>query len=154
MQVQTTMLLSVIDPFILLGIGVVLIGLEALIASFILIWFGLGFIITAFISMGYNFSNGVWQLAVVAIISLFFILILRKKALEKFLKSEENISDNFLSEGGIGEIKNGKVFFKGTYWEIHSQIDEKEFEEGEKVEVVETSKNFAKIQKRDLKKES
>lgn len=148
METQTIMLLDIINPYILLGIGVILIGLEAVIASFILIWFGLGFILTAFISMGFEFSDGVWQLATVAIISLLFIVLLRKKVLEKFLDSEEKVTDNFLSEGGIGEIKNSKVFFKGTYWEINSDIDESEFKEGEKVEVIETSKNYAKIKKK------
>lgn len=148
METQTIMFLDLINPYILLGIGIVLIGLEALIASFILIWFGLGFLITAFISMGYEFSDGVWQLACVAIISLFFIIILRKKVLEKFLDSKEEINDNFLSEGGIGEIKNSKVFFKGTYWEIDSDIDETEYVNGEKVNVIKTYKNFAKIEKK------
>lgn len=148
MEIQTIMLLDLINPYILLGIGVVLIGLEAVIASFVLIWFGLGFIITALISMVYGFSDGVWQLATVAIISLLFIILLRKKALEKFLDSQEDITDNFLSEGGIGEIKNGKVFFKGTYWEIDSSLDDSQFTDGEKVNVIETYKNFAKIQKK------
>ncbi len=147
MEVQT-MLLDIIDPYILLGIGVVLIGLEAIVTSFILIWFGLGFIIAAFISMGYNFSDGVWQLGVVAIVSLVFIVLLRKKALEKFLSSDEDISDNFLEEGGIGEIKNSKVFFKGTYWEIDSSLADNEFKENEKINVIKTYKNFAKIEKK------
>lgn len=151
MEAQTTMLLEIINPYILLGIGVVLIGLEALISSFILIWFGIGFVITALISMAFPFSDGVWQLATASIISLVFIVLLRKKALEKFLSSEENITDNFLHEGGIGEIKNSKVFFKGTYWEIDSDINDNEFEEGEKVEVLETYRNSAKIVKKTNK---
>ena len=142
------MLLEVINPYILLGIGVALIGFEAIITSFILIWFGLGFIITAFISMAYNFSEGVWQLGVVAIISVIFMILLRKKALEKFLSSESNITDNFLEEGGIGEIKNSKVFFKGTYWEIDPESEEFDYEEGQKVLVSKTHKNNAIIQKK------
>lgn len=147
MEAQT-MLLEVINPYILLGIGVVLIGLEAIIASFILIWFGLGFIITALLSMFIEFSDGIWQLGVVAVISLVFIVLLRKKFLEKFLASQEDISDNFLEEGGYGEIKNQKVFFKGTYWEIDGSQDESEFKEGEKVIVKKTFKNFATIEKK------
>ena len=141
------MLLDIIDPYLLLGIGVVLIGLEAIVTSFILIWFGLGFLIVSLISMGYDFSDGIWQLGVVAIISLAFIVLLRKKALEKFLSSDKNITDNFLEEGGIGEIKNSKVFFKGTYWEIDSSLNNNEFKENEKVKVIKTYKNFAKIEK-------
>lgn len=141
-------MLNVMDPYILLGIGVVLVALEAVIASFILIWFGIGFILTALISIFYNYSDGVWQLATASIISLLLILILRKKALEKFLASKEEITDNFLDEKGIGEIKNSKVFYKGTYWEINSELSDDEFSEGEKVLVTKTSKNFATIQKK------
>lgn len=142
------MFLEIINPYILLGIGVVLIGLEAIVTSFILIWFGLGFILTAFISMFYDFSDGLWQLGVVAIISLMFIVLLRKKFLEKFLSSKEDITDNFLEEGGYGEIKNEKVFFKGTYWEIDAAQDESSFKEGEKVIVKKTFKNSATIEKK------
>uniref|UniRef100_UPI0040473264 NfeD family protein n=1 Tax=Aliarcobacter sp. TaxID=2321116 RepID=UPI0040473264 len=144
----TQIILSVIDPYILLAIGVALVAFEAVIASFILIWFGIGFIITAGISLFYGFSDGIWQIAVASLISLFFIFILRKKALESFLKSKRDISDDFLNEKGIGEIKNSKVFYKATYWDIDSKIDEKEFVEGEKVVVLKTHKNQATIEKR------
>uniref|UniRef100_UPI004047672D NfeD family protein n=1 Tax=Aliarcobacter sp. TaxID=2321116 RepID=UPI004047672D len=144
----TQIILSVIDPYILLAIGVALVAFETVIASFILIWFGIGFIITAGISLFYGFSDGIWQIAVASLISLFFIFILRKKALESFLKSKRDISDDFLNEKGIGEIKNSKVFYKATYWDIDSKIDEKEFVEGEKVVVLKTHKNSATIEKR------
>ena len=106
----TPIILSTIDPYILLGIGVALIAFEAIIASFILIWFGIGFIITALISSVYAFSDGIWQIAVASIISLILLLLLRKKVLESFLESKKNISDNFFDEKGVGQIKNSKVF--------------------------------------------
>ncbi|MBP6714570.1 MAG: nodulation efficiency protein D, partial [Aliarcobacter sp.] len=74
--------------------------------------------------------------------------LLRKKVLEKFLNSRKNISDDFLNEKGIGEIRNSKVFYKATYWDIDSNIDEKEFVEGEKVVVLKTHKNTAIIEKK------
>jgi membrane protein implicated in regulation of membrane protease activity len=141
-------MLSVIDPYILLGIGVILIAFEAIIASFILIWFGIGFILTGLISYGYSFDDGIWQLALASVISLLLLALLRKKAFEKFLKSDEKISDNFLNEKGIGEIKNKKVFYKGTYWEIDGEVDESLFIEGEKVIVSKTFKNSATINKK------
>ena len=144
----TPIILSVIDPYILLAIGVALIAFEAIIASFILIWFGVGFVITAAISYIYVFSDGIWQIAVASIISLILLLLLRKKVLESFLESKRNISDNFFDEKGIGEIKNSKVFYKATYWDIDSKLDEKEFNEGEKVVVLKTHKNSATIEKK------
>ncbi|MFA6740330.1 MAG: nodulation efficiency protein D [Arcobacteraceae bacterium] len=144
----TQIILSVIDPYILLAIGVALIAFEAVIVSFVLVWFGVGFVITAFISYIYVFDDGIWQIATASIISLILLLLLRKKVLESFLKSKKDISDNFLDEKGIGEIKNSKVLYKATYWDIDSKIDEKEFVEGEKVVVLKTHKNKATIEKR------
>ena len=54
---------------------------------------------------------------------------------------------SFLNEEGIGEIRNSKVYFKGTYWEIDSE-EETTFEEGTKVQVIKTYKNFAVIKKK------
>ncbi|MDY3204726.1 MAG: nodulation efficiency protein D [Arcobacter sp.] len=145
---EQQIMLSAVDPYILLAIGVALVALEALIASFILIWFGISFIIVAIISYFLVFSGAVWQLATVSLISIILILVLRKKVVEIFLKSKVEVSDDYLNEKGIGEIKNSKVFYKGTYWDIDSQLDEKEFIEGEKVEVLKTFKNKATIEKR------
>ena len=145
---QTLIILSMIDPYILLAIGIALIAFEAIIASFILIWFGVGFVITAAISYIYPFTDGIWQIAIASIISLVFLFLLRKKALEKFLNSKRNISDDFFNEKGIGEIRNSKVLYKATYWDIDSSLDEKEFVEGEKVVVLKTHKNSATIQKK------
>ena len=146
MLIQT--ILDVIDPFILLAIGIALIAFEALIASFILIWFGVGFVVIAIVSSVYMFSDGIWQIAAASIISLLLLFLLRKKVLEKFLNSRKDISDDFLNEKGIGEIRNSKVFYKATYWDIDSNIDEKEFVEGEKVVVLKTHKNTAIIEKK------
>ena len=145
---KVKIMLSIFDPYVLLGIGVILIAFEAIITSFILIWFGIGFIITALISYVYVFNDGVWQLAVASFISVLLLVLLRKKAFEKFLQSDEKISDNFLDEKGFGEIKNQKVYYKGTYWQIDGSIDESKFNEGEKVIVTKTHKNSATISKK------
>lgn len=145
---ETQIMLSVIDPYILLAIGILFVAFEAMLGSFVIIWFGIGFGITAFISNFYTFSDGIWQLATVSFISILLLVFFRKKVLETVLKSKTEISDDFLNERGIGEIKNSKVFYKGTYWEIDSENKTDNFEEGEKVVVLKTSKNTASIQKR------
>lgn len=137
-----------LEPYILLAIGIILVAIEAFMVSFIVIWFGIGFIIVALISLFVTFSNGIWQLAIASLISVILLFLLRKKSLDKFLKSQVEVSDNFFDEEGIGEIKNSKVFYKGTYWEIDSDVDEKEFKEGEKVIVLKVSNNQAQIKKR------
>lgn len=140
-------ILNPFNPYILLAIGIFLIAFEAIITSFVLIWFGLGFLLTAIISMFFPFSDGIWQIAIASIISLILLFLLKEKAINKFLETKEKVSDNFFEGGGIGEIKNKKVFFKGTYWEIESTLDDSEFKDKEKVKVIKTQKNYAKIEK-------
>lgn len=140
-------MLNVIEPYILLAFGVILIAIETFMLSFVVIWFGIGFIVVAGISYFYNFSDGVWQFAFASLISLILLFLFRKKFLDKFSKSQVEVSDNFFDEKGVGEIKNSKVFYKGTFWEIDSDIDEKEFFEGEKVVVTKASNNKAIIEK-------
>lgn len=140
-------MLSVIDAYILLAIGIALIGLEALITSFVIIWFGVGFVATALLSFGIAYEDGIWQLATAALISLVLLFTLRKTVLEAFLKSKGELSDNFLNEEGFGEIKHQKVFYKGTYWEIEGPLSSSDFEEGEKIKVLKTFKNSATVEK-------
>ena len=52
---ETLTMLSVIDPYTLLAIGVTLVALEAFIASFIIIWFGVGFLVVAIISFFFRY---------------------------------------------------------------------------------------------------
>ena len=66
---ETQIILDISQPYILLAIGITLIALETFIGSFVVIWFGLGFIITAGISYFYEFSDGIWEIATVSIIS-------------------------------------------------------------------------------------
>mgnify|MGYP000199723941 CR=1 FL=1 len=145
MEAQT--LIDVIDIYVLLGIGITLIAFEVFITSFVLFWFGLGFLICAPISHYYQFSDGIWQILVSCAIALLLLVLFRKKAIEKFLKPKDAINDDFLNEQGTGEIRNSKVFYKGTYWEIDAQNPEEVFENGDKVQVIETHKNYAKIKK-------
>ena len=145
---ETQIALSLFDPYILLVIGILFFAFEAILGSFIIIWFGIGFGITAFISNYYRFSDGIWQLSIVSLISIILLLVFRKKILEIIFKSKDEISDDFFNERGIREIKNSKVFYKGTYWKIDSKIKIDSFEEGEKVVVLKTFKNSATIQKR------
>ena len=66
--------------------------------------------------------------------------------MEKFLKSkDQEINDTFLNEKGEGVIKNGKVEYKATYWDIDSK--DTDFKEGEKVIVLSALRNKAKIEK-------
>ena len=140
---------SGLSPLVLLAIGVILIALESLLFSFVLFWFGLSFLIVGGISYLDVSLDLKWQLSLVAIISLALLVFLRAKALKIFLKSKEGENnDNFLNETGYGVIKNGKVFYKATYWDIDPMC-KVTFDDGEKVFVQKAEKNIAFIEKID-----
>jgi len=139
--------LSLISPTILIAIGLGLIAIEMLIFSFVFFWFGLAFIIVGVLTYFSVFSDGLWQLSSTSVISIVLLLILRTKLIKLFLKTKEKENnDNFLNERGIGIVKNGKVYYKATYWDIN--LSNKElFEENEKVIVLNASKSIATIEK-------
>jgi len=153
---EITPILSIIAPMYLIAIGVLLIALEALFYSFILIWFGIAFILVGLLTSidisttdGISssiYTDGLWQLASVGIIALILLLLLRSRVLNRFLKpSKHQHNDDFLNTSGIGEIHEGRVYFKGTYWEYHNK--DTNFKDGESVQVISTQGNTAIIEK-------
>ncbi|AXK49081.1 nodulation efficiency protein D [Aliarcobacter trophiarum LMG 25534] len=140
-------MLSAMDFYTFIAIGVVLVALEVFLYSFITIWFGLGFIFVGFISIFYNFPNLYAQLGLISVFSLLFLLFFRKLFLKRFSKSQKEISDNFFNSSGVGEFKQGKVFYKGTFWELDPSFDKEDFKTGEKVKVLKIDKNIAFIEK-------
>lgn len=140
-------MLSLISPMILIAIGLGLIALEALTFSFILFWFGLSFMIIGIFSYFPLFPDGLWQLSSIAIVAIALLLTLRTKAIKIFMKAKEKENnDNFLNEKGIGIIKDGKVHYKATYWDI-DLAHKDTFEEDEKVLVSGTKHGIADISK-------
>jgi len=127
----------------LLAIGLGLIALEGLLFSFIILWFGVGFLIVALLELFYHVDTFLIQLAIVAVISMLFILLFRKKLLIKFSKQKH--SDNFFNEEGYGVVKNGMIFYKGTFWELDGSLNIEDFKEGERVFVSKVRENRAVI---------
>ena len=138
-------IISVLAPLVLIGIGILLIALEIIVPLFFIIWFGFGFVICGLISFFYIFSDGLNQIALAFFISIILLIILRGKVLDYLNKNSKEIKTNFFDEEGKGIIKNGLVFYKGTFWEIDSK--DNDFADGEKVLVKGTYKNLAKVEK-------
>lgn len=144
-----TLILNPIAPAILIGAGIALIALEAVVLSFVVVWFGIASILIGCLSYFILFNDGIWQLAVISVIALLLLLVLRTSAMTNFLKpKDEEYHDNFFDEKGIGVIKNGKVYYKATYWDIEYSI-ENEITENEKVEVLSIKGSTAIIKKID-----
>lgn len=140
-----TPILEVIDPTFLLAVGIFLIAFEALFVSFVVFWFGAAFLIVGVASYFIAFSDGIYQIAAIAIISIILLMALRSKAMELFMKPKKEHNDDFLNEKGVGVIKDGKVYYKATYWDYDSN---EQFLEGEKVNVISTHNMTAVIEKR------
>ncbi|WP_236861376.1 NfeD family protein [Campylobacter sp. RM16192] len=112
-----------------------LIVAELLIGSFFIMFFGLGFLIVGIFGF---FIEMLWyhQILLVAIISIILLFTLKKPIEEKFYNSKNEVKDDFLNESGIGEVKEGKVYFKGTLWNYDGEL-----KEGDKVQVIGTKVN-------------
>lgn len=136
-----------IDPLYLMSVGFILIALEAFTPLFIFLWFGVASIITASLTYFNIISDIKIQIIVIAVLSLLLLFSLRNIMIKKILNMQEKeIKDDFLNVTGEGIIKEGKVYFKATFWNIDS--DEENFQEGEKVIVLETFGNSAKIKRK------
>lgn len=125
--------------YILFIVGIVLIILELLTLSLFLLFLGIGFIISGAISIFFELSV-MNQIYTVVGVSLASFLLLRKPIKKWIRKDTQTLKDNFLDEGGIGEVRGNMIFFKGTLWKHKLKV---KLNEGEKVEVSGTEGGFA-----------
>ena len=88
---------SAMEFYTLIALGILLLAFEVFVTSFVIFWFALGFILVGFISLFYGFENILWQLILISVLSMFLLVLFRKKALKRFSKSEKDVSDNFFN---------------------------------------------------------
>ncbi len=132
--------MEVIDWAYLLAFGIVLIGLEALIFSFVLLWIGIGFIVVALLTYIGLFESGYVQIAVAVSIGLVLVLALRKWSMTLINKSEDDTEEK-IHKSGIGVIEGGMIKMDGTYWQ--SDDDLSQYKDGDRVEVTDIVNNKA-----------
>ncbi len=132
--------MEVIDWAYLLAFGIVLIGLEALIFSFVLLWIGIGFIVVALLTYIGLFESGYVQIAVAVSIGLVLVLALRKWSMTLINKSEDDTEEK-IHKSGIGIIDGGMIKMDGTYWQ--SDDDLSQYKDGDRVEVTDIVNNKA-----------
>lgn len=119
------------NAWIFIALGLAFIIIEVLFLDFMFIFFGISFLFVGIVSFFINLS---WQIQILSgiILSIVLLIAFRKRVKTAFFKSKEKYEDNFLDESGVGEIKNGMVYYKSTFWksdEIANLAD------GEKVRV-------------------
>jgi membrane protein implicated in regulation of membrane protease activity len=138
----------IVEPFspaMLAGIGIVLVTAEALMPGFVIIWFGIGFVLTSVISTFIVFSDGVYQLALVSVIGVVGIVFLRGVVKSSLDKTTPKSNDDFLNVEGIGTITKDKMLkYKGTLWKYRST---EQFETDEEVQVLSVEGNVAMVKK-------
>lgn len=79
------------------------------------------------------------QIILIAIISLVLLIIFKF-----FVKTEkvENYDDDFLNTQGEGVVKNGMIYYKGSFWQTTDNLTLKE---GEIVKIEKIHNNKVKI---------
>ena len=137
-------MIDVISPSYLLAIGILLIGLEALIFSFVVFFIGLGFVVVSAISVFYAFDNGIIQIALVSVIALVSALSLRGYILEKLSKQSDKEEER-AHISGVGFFEDGAIKFDGTYWKTLD--DTSSYKNGDKVDIADVVDNMVVIKK-------
>lgn len=147
----------------LLGLGIGFIVAEIFFGSFFLFFIGLGLCITAGIEYIIGFGGSsvesvyMWQAASICTFS-FLCLIMLRKPIKSWFKGSQVYEDSLQNGGGVGEIQQGMVYFKGTLWayelekslessEIDSKaaLDSMALRDGDKVEIVSIERGKAII---------
>ena len=119
------------SAWIFIALGIIFIIAEVLFMDFTLIFFGIGFLSVGILSFFVNLSWQI-QLLLAAVLSIVLLVMLKKRIKTAFFKSKEKLEDNFLDESGVGEIKNGMVYYKSTFWKSDEIAN---LNEGDKVKV-------------------
>jgi len=132
-------MIEVISVSYLIAFGILLIGLEALIFSFVLFFLGLGFIVVGLVSNFYLFDNGTLQVAVAFVLALILAYTFRNTLLEKMSK-ESSESEERAHVSGVGIVIEGRIKFHGTYWQTLNDLSK--YEEGDKVSVIDVVDNM------------
>ena len=120
------------NALIFIIIGVILAIVELLVMDFTFIFFSAGFFITGLLSFGFHLD---WDVQILLSFVLSFVLLIafKRPLKSRFFKPEEKLEDNFLDESGTGTVKNGMVYFKGTFWKSDEISD---LNEGDRVEIL------------------
>lgn len=138
-------ILPQISPWILIGIGLILVGAEMFLTVFVLLFFGLGFITVGIGSFIFD-SAGENQILLSVLIGGGLTFILRNYF--KSIMTKEDLALETLQTGDIGIIIENKgelrVEYKGTSWAYSMETDFSP-KVGEKVIVTALKNNVATI---------
>lgn len=129
----------------LLAAGIIMIGLEALVFSFFLVWLGVGFVIVAGLSYFGLFDSGIAQIATSVSIGLVLVFALRKWSMSMVNKTEDSAEEK-VHKSGVGIVSGGMIKMDGTFWQCDDDLSA--YKDGDKVKVIDIVNNKAKLAKK------
>lgn len=143
-------LLPMIPAWIMLTIGVALLGIELLIGLFVVMFFGIAFILVGGAGFFFEWSSGEIQL--LATVLLGGVLTFALRGLLMKGTDKEDMPLETMQTGDSGEVVHHggelRVMYKGTTWTFKN-LDETEVEVGDEVRVERLKNNVAYIKKLD-----
>ena len=141
-------ILPVIPAWIMLTIGVVLLGLELLSATFVILFFGMAFIVIGFSGFALDWQAGEYQVLAVSILGGIMTYTLRGYFMKGM--SKEDLPLETMQVGELGTIVNHggeqRLLYKGTTWAFKN-TSENVISIGDEVMVVELKNNVALVSK-------
>lgn len=141
-------ILPLIPNWIMLALGIVLMGLEVMTGTFFILFIGIAFLLVGLLGMiGIDFASGEFQLLTTMVIGFALTMFLRKK-LQAMMNKQQDLELETMKTGDLGKIvkfqDEFRVEYKGTTWAIQKS-EEFEVEEGDQVVVTEIQNNIAFI---------
>lgn len=137
-----------ISNWVLLAAGLSFMVVEMLTLSFILVFIGIGAILTALIGfLVFPFDSGAEQVLVIIVMSGLSAWLFKPMLTKRFGPTPETSVLETLTTGKIGSLikhdQKLRVFYQGTSYEVIN--DNNEFQEGDKVRVESIENNQAYI---------
>ena len=141
-------IIEVIPVWIMLAIGIVLLGIELLIGTFVVLFFGIAFVVIGFVGFFLAWPSGELQILVAMLLSGLLVFLLRPLMVKGLQK--EDLPLETMQVGDLGEIVSHggelRLMYKGTTWAFKTQ-DQATVSAGEEVMVEKLHNNVAIIKK-------
>ena len=141
-------IIEVIPAWIMLTIGVALLGFELLIGTFVILFFGIAFVVIGVVGFFMTWPSGEIQILVAMLLSGLLVFLLRPIMVKGLQKDDLPLET--MQTGDIGQVVSHggelRMMYKGTTWAFKVE-DQAEVAVGEDVLVEKLHNNVAVIRK-------
>ncbi|MGM0541361.1 MAG: NfeD family protein [Pseudomonadota bacterium] len=142
-------ILPIIPAWVMLTLGILLLGTELLSATFVMLFFGIAFILVGLVGFFVSWPSGEVQLLLTMVLGGILTFVLRGFFMQGMRKEELPLETMQVGDTGIIVENDGhlRVDYKGTTWGFKKRGDF-EIKTGDEVLIEELKNNVAFIQKR------